>query len=551
MKVYEALAKAFAEEGTAAVFGLMGDRNQYWIEALVNLDIPVYEVRHEGAGLTMAEGWARVKGLPGVCTTTSGPGYTQLATALVAAARSHTPLVAFCGDTPWGNDDHNQRFNQEPFAAATECGFVRVSNPEAAYEAVQKAFLIARLEHRPVVLSAPEDVQDKPFDDSEEYVPSTSLISAALKYPDPTAMDKAAEIVASSERPIIIVGRGAIGSDAGKVVIALADRIGALVTTSLMAMNWLRDIEPFHAGISGLFATKAAMMLFQECDCLIAVGASLNLYTTVHGYLYPDAQFVQFDTRPLVVMGDGRVAHCYVQSDARVGLELLDGLLEQRGIRNRVGFRTPEVKAQLSKSVEDAAIFEIEEGTLDPREVSQVADEAIPENVSVVLGVGDQSNFPTMSFVRARPFSVVIKEFGTVGNGVPTAIGCVIANDNRPTVLMDGDAGFMMHLGEFETAVRYQLPLLVIVMNNEGFGAEYHSLLNANRNAELARVPTPDLGAVAVALGGNGKLVRTIDDLRGAIAEFVDSPGPYVADVRISPSVQGIPMRRRFGDDTI
>src|SRR5580658_6180153 len=159
MKVYEALAKAFADEGTTAVFGMMGTTNQHWMNALNQLGVSVYEVRHEGPGLAMAEGMAVINGAPGVCTTTSGPGVTQLSTTMVVASRSRTPLVAFCGDTKWGDQEDPQRFDIAKFADAVECAFVRVTNPEHTYDATQRAFYIARSESRPVILSAPMDVQ--------------------------------------------------------------------------------------------------------------------------------------------------------------------------------------------------------------------------------------------------------------------------------------------------------------------------------------------------------------------------------------------------------
>src|ERR1700744_176984 len=118
MKVYEALAKAFVEEGTRHVFGMMGDANMYWMNALAKYDVNMYEVRHEGAGLAMADGWARITDQPGVITTTSGPGAAQLATTMLVAARANPPLVAFCGESNLGEEGAAQGMDQSRFAAA-------------------------------------------------------------------------------------------------------------------------------------------------------------------------------------------------------------------------------------------------------------------------------------------------------------------------------------------------------------------------------------------------------------------------------------------------
>src|SRR5436189_2411307 len=125
MKVYERLAEAFVAEGTSTIFGMMGDGNMYWMLALDRHGVKMIEVRHEGAGLGMADGWARATHTPGVCTATCGPGVTQLATALVTAARAQSQLVAFVGEAPTTDEDYIQRFDQARFAAACEAGFVR------------------------------------------------------------------------------------------------------------------------------------------------------------------------------------------------------------------------------------------------------------------------------------------------------------------------------------------------------------------------------------------------------------------------------------------
>src|ERR1700730_14026490 len=139
MKVYEGLARAFAAEGVKAIFGMMGDGNMYWMQALHDLGVDLLEVRHEGAGLGMADGWARVTRTPGVATTTCGPGVSQLATSLLTASRAASPLVAFCGEFPSNDDEYLQRMDQAAFAASCETGFIRITSPEVADDCVRKA----------------------------------------------------------------------------------------------------------------------------------------------------------------------------------------------------------------------------------------------------------------------------------------------------------------------------------------------------------------------------------------------------------------------------
>lgn len=550
MKVYQRLAHAFAAEGATHIFGIMGDGNMYWLHELDRLGgVQMLEVRHEGAGLGMADGWARVTRTPGIATTTCGPGVSQLATALITASRAASPLVAFCGEFPSNDDEYNQRMDQAAFAAGCETGFIRITSPDIADDCVRKAFYTARLESRPIMLSAPMDVQQMAFeDDDEPYKPSSTILPRRVIHPDPDELEKAADIIADSKHPVILVGRGARWAGAGEAVIKLGNRIGALIATSLMAKGWLSEHE-YHAGISGTYGARASMKLFEEADCVIAAGASMNRYTTEHGYLYPNARFVHLDSKPHLVMSGGRAADCYVQTDAKAGLEGLEAVLAKRSVR-MTGFRTPEVKKQLAGKHADRAEFPLEDGHVDPREICVTLDEMLPPEIGVVTGSGATAGFSNMLFNKPRSLLLPGHFFGCIGQMLPAAMGAVAASGNKPHVLVDGDASVMMHVAEFETAVRYGMPLLVVCMNNQALGSEYYKLHAHKMKADLSVVPTPDLGAVGRAFGGRGSLVRSVEDLRAAAREFLDKPGPMMLDVRISRSVITLPYRRiHYGRD--
>ncbi|MBI3069118.1 MAG: thiamine pyrophosphate-binding protein, partial [Betaproteobacteria bacterium] len=464
------------------------------------------------------------------------------------ASRAGSPLVAFVGEHPTNDDEYNQRLDQARFAAGCETGFVRVSTPDGADDAVRKASYLARLESRPIMLSAPMDVQQKEFDDDEPYQPSSTLPLPRAVHPDPAALQQAADIIAGSRKPVIIVGRGAMWSGAGDAVLKLGNRIGALIATTLMAKTWLSETD-YHVGISGTYGTRTAMQLFEEADCVIAVGASMNRYTTEHGYLYPNARYVHLDSRPHVVMGSGRSADCYLQTDARAGVEALESLLAARSVKS-TGYRTPEVKERLAHAWEDRAEFPIEPGSVDPRPVCVALDEIVPTEFSLFTGSGSTAGFSNILFRRRRPVVLASHFFGCIGQMMPAAMGAVAAAGNKPAVLVDGDASVMMHLAEFETMVRYDMPLLIVVMNNEALGSEYYKLEVHKMKAELATISTPDLGAVARAFGGRGRLARSVDEVRAGAAEWVAKPGPMMIDVRISRSVVTLPYRRvHYGRD--
>ena len=550
MKVYQRLAANFIAEGVTHMFGIMGDGNMYWMHELDKLGgVQMLEVRHEGAGLGMADGWARATRTPGVATATCGPGVSQLATALITANRASSPLVAFCGEHPSNDPEYNQRLDQAAFCAGCETGFIRVANPTVVDESVRKAFYLAKLESRPIMLSAPMDVQQMAFeDDDEPYEPSSTLLPKRTIHPDPDEISRAADIVGKAKHPVIIVGRGARWSGAGPAVVRLADRIGAIIGTTLMAKGWLAENE-WYAGISGTYGARNSLKLFEEADCVIAVGATMNRYTTEHGYLYPNAKFVHMDTKPHLVMGRGKSADCYVQTDAKAGVEALEAELARRQVK-MAGYRTSEVKKLLQARNVDRAEFPIEPGLVDGREIIHTLDEMLPSDIGVLTGSGATAGFSNMGFNKPRAMVLASHFFGCIGQMLPAAMGVVVASGYKPHVLCDGDASVMMHLAEFETAVRYKMPLMVVCLNNESLGSEYYKLDAHKMKADLSVITVPDLGKVGVAMGGRGKQVRSIEDLRQVTQEFLASPAPTLVDVRLDRSVITLPYRRiHYGRD--
>lgn len=548
MKVYERLSQAFKAEGTTNVFGMMGDGNMYWQYANHKNGIIMHEVRHEGVGLGMADGWARATRNPGVCTATCGPGTTQLATAFVTAARASSPVVAFCGEYPVSDDEYTQRLDQSAFAHGCEAAFVRMGTPNDADDAVRKAFYIARTQSRPVLLSVPLDLQQKEWDDDEPYLPSTAIIPKRTVAPNQAAIDQAADILCKAKRPVILVGRGAQWAGAGDEIRKLAQRSGALIATTLQAKNWLGDDE-YHIGISGTYATKTAMQLLSDSDVVVVVGASLNRYTTHNGLLYPEAKFIHIDPKAHVMLSGGKGADHYVQADGKIGTAALEAELAKRNFK-QVGYRSGEVRERLANAWEDRHEYKIEAGTVDPRPLCLELDEMIPTDISLFAGSGCTAGFTNILFRKSRPLVMPGHFFGCIGQMMPAAVGAVISTGNKPAILMDGDASTMMHIGDFDTMVRYNVPLLIYVMNNECLGAEYYKLDAHKMAVETSCIPTTDLGAVARAFGGRGALCRSVEEVKKATAEWLAKPGPMIIDVRVSRSVVPLTYRRiHYGED--
>ncbi len=554
MKVYEAIANAFVKEGTTTIFGLLGDGNMNWAAVMSKMPgIKNIDARDEGAALTMAEGWARATGKIGICSVTHGPGITRMMTSLVSVTRCQIPVVICTSATELNNDLINQAIDQRRLVTATGAGYVEVLKPGYAESAVRLAFHMARTELRPVVLAVPMDVQKMECDaDGADYEPSTTLYNGQQKIrPAVDRLNKAVDIIRASKKCVVIAGRGAIKSGALDAAAKLAKRLGALTATTLVAKGSFGhgDDSEFHAGIAGMFSTRTVMQLFEEADCAIAIGASLNPHTIEGGYLFPQGKIIHIDAEPGVVMGNGRVADCYIQGDAAVTVQMIDDLLAQANF-SPAGYRTAAVKKLLAAADRDPAEYEIEAGTVDPREACRIVDEHLPAEIGVAIGVGHSFAFPVMIMKKPRPLQIFSNGFGSIGQTFATAIGAAVALNGKPFVAIEGDGGAMQNIQELDTLRRSGAKLLFIIMNDETLGAEYHKLKAAKLEPALANVESPDFAAVARGFGVRGVTARTLDEVAAGVDEFLQGDGPLVMDMRISRNVLNITYRRMlYGED--
>ena len=351
-RVFDILARAFAQEGVDVCFALLGDANMSWATRLAEQGCRMIYVRHEHCAVAAAMAYARKSGKVGVATVTCGPGLTQLMTALPAAVRARLPLVVFAGEAPLKSGWYNQAIDQAPFVTATGAAYHSLHLPERMPVAVRDAFLQARRERRPVVIGVPFDLQDRPWTGPEELPPPSGALLPRLSpvpaHPDDVA--RAAEIVASARRIVVMAGMGAVEAGAGPACRALAERCDALLATTLPARGLFHD-DPFSIGIAGGFSSEMARACLGEADLVIAVGCSLAHHNADGGKLWPGARVLQIDLDPVAV-SQGRVAaDAHLRADARLGAEALAGALPPRA----ADWRSADLALRLRTTPADGA----------------------------------------------------------------------------------------------------------------------------------------------------------------------------------------------------
>lgn len=556
MYTFEVIADACRAHRTRSLFTIMGDGNKRYLVAAAQRGIRLYHVRHEGAGLAMADGYARATGEIGVCSVTYSAGLTQLPTSLMVAARHRTPLVVIAGDLPAAQRGFGGQIDLDEAALVRASGGipVPVRSPQTAATDVDVAFRTARQQRRPVVLLAPLDVQEQTAPTPPDLAPVPADAGQPPRQPAPAdVVEAVAAVLRASRRPLLVAGRGAVVSGAGPQLRRLAERLGGLLATTLVAKGYL-DADPHCLGIAGSFADWRARRLMAEADCVLAVGASLNAYTLAEGQLFPQARLVQIDLdpagprlAPYDLAARGGHAPLAVCGDAATVLDQLLAALPDPAPAD--GWRDqPEVRELLAVDPRREAIrttpATLATGTVDPRELMLALDAQLPADAVVVAGVGNFTWFP-VQYLRNpgdRRFISTI-DFVAIGQAVPTGIGAALGlaehGRPRPVVVVEGDASFMMHVQELETAARYGVPLLVFVCNDGALGAEYHKLKALGVDISETILPSVDVCGLAEALGARATRVTSPEQVAKVLEWFDPEQGPHVVDCPISRSVRG------------
>ena len=527
MLVSEAVGATLAGLGADTVFGLVGSGNFHMTNALIANGATFVATRHECGAACAADAWARGTGRVGILSVHQGPGLTNALTGITEAAKSRTPLLVLAADVAGAAVRSN--FRIDVAALATSVGAVpdRLYSPATAAADAVRAYRTAQRQRRTVVLAMPLDVQAAQCE-PPKIPPAPPLASPA---PAPEAAARLAQALAEAERPVFVAGRGALA--ARTALEELADACGALLATSAVAKGLFHG-SPWDLGVSGGFASPLAAELITGADLVVGWGSSLNMWTMRHGKLIgPGTRVAQVDDDSSAIGAHQPVDIAVPGDVAQTARSVLASLHAQPG------YRSGELRDRIAREVRWRDVPYDDQGgdgVIDPRTLTIALDDLLPAERVVAIDSGNFMGYPSMflSVPDERGFCFT-QAYQSIGLGLASAIGAALAQPERLPVAALGDGGALMGVSELETVVRLGLPMVIVVYDDDAYGAEVHHFGPDGFALDTVRFPPADIAAIGRGFGCAGVTVRGTEDL-GPARDWLAGPRdrPLVIDAKVA-----------------
>jgi acetolactate synthase-1/2/3 large subunit len=529
MLVSEAVGATLAGLGADTVFGVVGSGNFHVTNALIANGARFVATRHECGAACAADAWARGTGRVGILSVHQGPGLTNALTGITEAAKSRTPLLVLAADVAGAAVRSNFRIDVAALAASVGAVADRLHSPNTAAADAARAYRTAQRERRTVVLAMPLDVQAARCEPPK--VPPVPPLAPPA--PAPEAAARLAQALTEAERPVFVAGRGARAARAA--LEELADTCGALLATSAVAKALFHG-SPWDLGVSGGFASPLTAELITAADLVVGWGSSLNMWTMRHGKLIgPGARVAQVDDDSAAIGAHQPVdiaVHGDVAQTARVVLGSLGG-------GTQAGYRSGELQARIAREVRWRDVPYDDQGgngVIDPRTLTIALDDLLPAERVVAIDSGNFMGYPSMFLsVPDEQGFCFTQAFQSIGLGLASAIGAALAQPDRLPVAALGDGGALMGVSELETVVRLGLPMVVVVYDDEAYGAEVHHFGPDGFALDTVRFPPADIAAIGRGFGCAGVTVRGPGDL-GPVRDWLSGPRdrPLVIDAKVA-----------------
>jgi len=526
-------------QGIRTLAGIPGGAILPLYDALHDSSIRHILTRHEqGAGF-IAQGMARVTGRAAVCLATSGPGATNLLTAIADARLDSIPLVAITAQVPQaliGTDAFQEVDTYGLTLPITKHNFL-VRSVAELLDVVPLAFRIAESGRPgPVAIDVPKDVLLAGADITAWPEPGRREPMPPCPEADLAAL---AQLLQRAERPVLYLGGGVIASGAAGLAHALAQRLSAPAVSTLMALGTLAADDPLHLGMLGMHGSKGTNLLLEEADVVFAIGARFDDRAT--------GKVAEFCRRATIVhldidraeIGKIRSTHLGLVGDAA---DLLRRLLDRLPAARRPGWRARAAELRTAYPLHHPPRAE---EPLHPVNLCRFLGEALPDDAIVTTDVGQHQMWMAQAFPVRRPRTFLTSGgLGTMGFGLPAAIGAALAAPGRRVVCVSGDGSILMNIQELATLAELDLPVAVLVFNNAHLGLvrQQQELFYGGRYSASRFHASPDFAAIARGFGLRGVQIDPAGDPLDQLANALAAPGPCLIDIPIHEGANVLPM---------
>lgn len=515
--------------GVKVVFGIVGHSNLGFANAMHSAEqqgkLSYYGVRHEGAAAFAASAYAKLTGVPAVCFSIAGPGATNMLTGMWDAHVDNVPLLAITGQVNtqiMGPGTFQELDLHSAFKAVTRWQQT-VMGAKNASDLMALAIKNAIVEHGPTALILPDEIQQLPALDPFPEMPKQGRIASIEIVPPKNELDKAITLINKAKRPCIVVGKGAYNHKDN--IIAFAEKLQIPIATTFKAKGLVPDSHPLACGVLGRSGVPVASIMMGTADLLIVLGASFSVHTGIAEYIptiqvdHDKMTLGKFNAVDVPLLGDIGVTIKQIINSESLRPKSNPKIIEEIATRWQ-NWRQEKARRQKDRSVIG----------LNSANIFDVMSKTVPKDAIVCVDVGNNTYSFGRYFESANQTILMSGYLGSIGFAFPAAMGAWSANTGRKIIAVAGDGGFGQYMVEFTTAVKYGMPILLILFNNSELGKITKEFNADGMEAWHTSLKNPNFAEYAKSCGGDGIRVTDIKNLENAINIGLSRDKPFIVE---------------------